>query len=78
MWKLGRVPNLIATMAQSTSVARDYLDLADSLSGGVLEEPLRVQRALAVSEANGCRYCVAGHSAVGSCCKDARPIPRYW
>ena len=64
--KLGMVPNLIATMAQSTSVARGYLDLAESLSSGVLAEPLREQIALAVSQANGCDYCVAGHSAVGS------------
>ncbi len=64
--KLGMVPNLIATMAQSNSVARAYLGLADALSGGVLAEPLREQIALTVSQANRCDYCVAGHSAVGS------------
>ena len=64
--KLGMVPNLIATMAQSTSVARAYLGLADALSGGVLVEPLREQIALTVSQANGCEYCVAGHAAVAS------------
>ena len=64
--KLGMVPNLIATMAQSTSVARAYLGLADALSGGVLAERIREQIALTVGQANRCEYCVAGHSAVGS------------
>jgi AhpD family alkylhydroperoxidase len=60
------VPNLIATMAQSTSVARAYLELADALSDGVLGARLREQIALTVSQGNRCDYCVAGHSAVGS------------
>ncbi len=64
--QLGMVPNLIATMAQSACVARGYLKMAESLSDGALAEPLREQIALAVSQANGCDYCVAGHSAVGS------------
>ncbi len=64
--KLGMVPNLIATMAQSTSVARAYVDMAEALSDGGLPESLREQIALTVSQANGCDYCVAGHSAVGS------------
>lgn len=63
--KLGMVPNLVATMAQSDSVARAYLDLAEALSDGVLAEQLREQIALTVSQANRCDYCVAGHSAVG-------------
>ena len=64
--QLGMVPNLIATMAQSTSVARAYLGMAETLADGVLPKSLREQIALAVSQANDCDYCVAGHSAVGS------------
>ncbi len=64
--QLGMVPNLVATMAQSTSVARAYLGLANSLSEGVLEPALREQIALTVSQAHQCDYCVAGHSAVAS------------
>lgn len=64
--KLGMVPNLIATMAQSTSVARAYVNMADALAGGVLPETLRERIALTVSQANRCDYCVAGHAAVGS------------
>lgn len=65
--KLGMVPNLIATMAQSTSVARAYLNMAEALSDGVLSESLRERIALTVSQANRCDYCVAGHSRTWSC-----------
>jgi len=64
--KLGMVPNLIATMAQSTSVAGAYLRFAEALSDGVLSDRLREQIALTVSELNQCEYCVSGHAAVGS------------
>ena len=64
--QLGMVPNLIATMAQSTSVAGAYLNMAEALADGDLPESLREQIALTVSQANDCDYCVAGHSAVGS------------
>ena len=64
--QLGMAPNLIATMAQSASVARAYLSMAEALADGDLPEPLREQIALTVSQANGCGYCVAGHAAVGS------------
>lgn len=64
--KLGMVPNLIATMAQSTSVTRAYVNMADALADGALSDTLREQIALTVSQANGCDYCVAGHAAAGS------------
>ena len=64
--QLGMVPNQIATMAQSTSVARAYFELADALSDGVLVERLREEIALTVSQVNRCDYCIAWHSAVGS------------
>ena len=35
------------------------------LDAGVLDKRLRLQIALAVSEANGSEYCVAAHSALG-------------
>ncbi len=64
--QLGMVPNLIATMAQSTSVAGAFLNFAEALNDGILFARLREQIALAVSELNQCRYCVSGHAAVGS------------
>lgn len=64
--KLGMVPNLIATMAQSTAVAQAYLSFSQALSGGVVPASLREQIALTVSQANECGYCLAEHSAIGS------------
>ena len=64
--KLGMVPNVIATLAQSTAAAQAFLGFSQALAGGVISPQLREQIALAVSEANQCGYCVAAHSAVGN------------
>lgn len=63
--KMGGVPNILATMAQSTAATRAYLGFSEALSGGTLPTRLREQLALAVGEANGCDYCVAAHTALG-------------
>lgn len=64
--KLGMVPNLVATMAQSTALAKAYLGFSQALVGGVIRPQLREQIALAVGQANQCDYCLAAHSAIGS------------
>lgn len=64
--KLGMVPNLIATMAQSGALANAYLSFSQALAQGVLPATLREQVALAVSQVNACGYCLAAHSAIGS------------
>jgi uncharacterized peroxidase-related enzyme len=64
--QLGAVPNIIATMAQSPAVAKAYLDFSQALSSGTLPARLREQIALAVGETNGCGYCVAAHTALGT------------
>ncbi len=63
--KMGRVPNLIKTLANSPAALEAYLGFSDALSNGVIPAQLREQIALTVSEANGCGYCLAAHSAVG-------------
>lgn len=63
--KLGKVPNLVATMANSPAVAKAYLSFSQALSTGVLSAPLREQIALVVGETNHCDYCVAAHTALG-------------
>lgn len=63
--KLGMVPNLVATMAQSPAVATAYLGFSQALAGGSLPARLREQIALAVGQANGCDYCLAAHCALG-------------
>jgi uncharacterized peroxidase-related enzyme len=62
---MGAVPNLVATMANSPAVARAYLGFAQALSSGNLPRRLREKIALAVGEANACRYCVAAHTVLG-------------
>ena len=64
--KLGMMPNLIATMAQSSSLVQAYLSFSQALSHGAIPAQLREQIALAVGQANQCDYCLAAHSAVGS------------
>ena len=63
--KLGMVPNLIATMAQSHALAEAYLSYSQALAGGTIPPQLREQIALVVSQANECGYCLAAHSAIG-------------
>lgn len=63
--KMGKVPNLIATMANSPAVASAYLGFSQALSGGVLPARLREQLALVVGETNHCDYCLAAHTTLG-------------
>ena len=63
--KLGRVPNILATMAQAPVVLKSYLDVSGDLAGGTLPLKLREKIALAIGELNGCKYCVAAHKVFG-------------
>lgn len=63
--KMGRVPNIIATMANSPAVARAYLGISQALATGSLSPQLREKLALVVGEQNSCDYCVAAHTAIG-------------
>jgi uncharacterized peroxidase-related enzyme len=63
--KLGRVPNLMATMAHSPAVLESYLAFSGAVGHTSLSPRLREQLAVAVGEQNGCDYCVAAHSALG-------------
>jgi uncharacterized peroxidase-related enzyme len=63
--KLGLVPNMMRTMANSPGVLEGYLGLSGALAMGRLPAELREQIALAVSQANGCNYCLAAHSLLG-------------
>ena len=63
--RMGSVPNMVATMAQSPAVAKAYLDGLQDLAGGSLPNALRQQISLTVSEANQCDYCVSAHTFLG-------------
>lgn len=64
--KLGRVPNLLRALANSPAALRGYLDFSGAIGAG---EGLNAQQreivALAISQANGCEYCLAAHSTIG-------------
>jgi uncharacterized peroxidase-related enzyme len=63
--KMGMVPNMISTMAQSPTVLQAYLGFAQTLAGGSLSAALQQRIALDVSEANQCNYCLSAHSFLG-------------
>ena len=63
--QMGMVPNMVATMAQSSAVVKAYLDGIQDLNGGSLPNALRQQISLTVSEANQCDYCVSAHTFFG-------------
>ncbi|MEP3225619.1 MAG: carboxymuconolactone decarboxylase family protein [Parasphingorhabdus sp.] len=63
---MGMVPNIIATMANSTTLLKGYLGLSGTLGNGLLGNQLTEQIALAVAGANQCDYCASAHSALGS------------
>ncbi len=63
--KMGGVPNLLSTMANSPAVANSYLAFSNAIGEGTLSASLRERIALAVGQANDCNYCLAAHSTLG-------------
>ena len=63
--KMGKVPNILATMANSPAVANGYLAFSSALAAGSLPASLREQIALTVGESNQCQYCLSAHSFLG-------------
>lgn len=64
--KLGMVPNLFATFAQSPVAFNAYLAISDAVThGGTLSVKDRERIALTVGQANGCDYCLSAHTLMG-------------
>ncbi|MBW8705367.1 Alkyl hydroperoxide reductase AhpD [Streptomyces sp. MBT84] len=63
--QLGFVPNMFATLASNPTVLDVVMTLQGTLSR-VLDAKTRHTIALAVSQANGCDYCLAMHTYVSS------------
>jgi uncharacterized peroxidase-related enzyme len=59
---LGFVPNLAATMAESSTLINGFVNLRQTLARGELTGVEREIVALAVSLENDCDYCIAAHS----------------
>lgn len=62
--KLGTVPNMFATLANSPSTLEAYLAFSGGLENGLLSKALREQIALAVAGANQCDYCASAHTFI--------------
>lgn len=61
----GFVPNLTATLAESPAALAGYLQLSGAIEQHAALSPQQQQIVmLAVSEANGCDYCMAAHSLI--------------
>jgi len=64
--KLGVVPNLYATLARAPAALKALLNVNDAVAGGRLSPAEREVVALAVSQANGCEYCISAHTLLGA------------
>ena len=60
--QLGMVPNLFRLVANSPAALEGYLGMQGALGKGALPAPTRERIALAVSELNGCGYCLSAHT----------------
>lgn len=58
----GRVPNMLLVLGHSPAALAGYLQLAEQLARGRLSAAERERVALAVSQANGCDYCLRAHA----------------
>ncbi len=63
--KYGSVPRSFRTMAHSPAAFQGFSGLSGTLEGGVLPFETRYQIAIAVSELNGCPYCLSAFTAIG-------------
>ena len=62
--QLGMVPNLYATIGYSSNALSSYLQFSGNAGKGTFSNKELEAIKLAVSEANGCAYCKAAHTAI--------------
>ncbi|HEY9047757.1 MAG TPA: carboxymuconolactone decarboxylase family protein [Ohtaekwangia sp.] len=60
--RIGKVPNLYATMGYSPFALKGFLEFEATLNNGAFSAKEREAIALAVSEVNHCDYCLAAHT----------------
>jgi uncharacterized peroxidase-related enzyme len=63
---LGGTPNLFRVTAQAPAALEGMVGLQVALARGKLRAGVREAIALAVSETNGCDYCLSAHTALGT------------
>lgn len=62
---LGRVPNLFALIGHSGNALASFMTFSGAQAKGAFNAKEREAIYLAVSQANGCDYCLAAHTAIG-------------
>ena len=63
--KMGSIPNMTRTMANSSAVLNGYLGFSSALSSASIGSKLSELIALTVANQNECDYCNAAHSFIG-------------
>lgn len=61
---MGMVPNLVATLAQSSAAVGGYLAFDGALAKGSLPAKYRELISVVVAQSNGCNYCLSAHSMI--------------
>ena len=74
---MGKVVNIFQGMGNSSAALEAYLAMSGALKKGDLSTEDREVIYLAVSEMNGCHYCVSAHTMIaGGCLLYTSPSPR--
>jgi len=63
--KLGVVPNMMRTLANSPAALEGYLSFSGALAKGTFSAALRERIAIAIAQANSCGYCLSAHAVIG-------------
>ncbi len=63
--QLGTVPNLYAVIGYSSDALTNFLTYSSQAGGNSFTKKEKEAIDLAVSEVNGCSYCLAAHTALG-------------
>ncbi|WP_428028012.1 carboxymuconolactone decarboxylase family protein [Altererythrobacter sp.] len=63
--KMGGVPNILRTMAQSPAALEAYLGFSGAIGNGRFTAAQSELAALAAAGENSCDYCASAHSALG-------------
>jgi uncharacterized peroxidase-related enzyme len=62
--KMGKVINIFKGMGNSPAALQAYLSMSGALADGMLAPEDREAVYLAVSQSNGCHYCVSAHTMI--------------
>jgi AhpD family alkylhydroperoxidase len=63
--RMGKLPNLYATMGYSASTLKAFLEFDGAFNNSVFSAKEKEAIFLVVSEVNNCNYCLAAHTMIG-------------